>query len=273
MESAYLIVMDKDDDGGVAADLFNGVEVAHSINLVQTAVDARAGARLSRPYSTVGSALELAAAALAPLAQETVLALIALGVLVGLAIGAGTAGDVHTVADGRVDAGKAEDAATGAAGAVNPLGLASRLVAASIGNDTLDASEAAAVERGGGELELRGTGGRAHGGVDLGVAEGLFFAEVLVRPVVVVVVGVFGVGGSSRGVVGNQLVEFVLGGRGRSHMGDRTIDPLGESLQEPGRAGYIRYLTEGRGAGGCAACGRAEASKIEGRSLVGAEEV
>ncbi len=214
--AAYLIVIHKDNDRRVTADLFNGVEVAHSIYLVQAAVDAHAGARLPRANGAAGGTLQLSPAALAPLAQEAIL-VVALGVVVSLAVGSSAAGNGDAVAGGGGHAGETEDAPASAAGTVNPLCFARRLEAASIGNDALDTGEAAAVKRGRRELELRGSGRRAHGGVDLRVSKCILLAEVVVRLVVVVLV--LGVCVGSGSVIRYQLVEFVLGSRGRSHMG------------------------------------------------------
>lgn len=266
---AYLIVVYKHHHRRVAADLFNGVEVAHGVDLVEPPVDAHTRARLSRAHRAVRRALELPPPALSPLAQEAVLILVAARIVVRLALAARprAARNLHAVARRGRHAGEAEDAAARAACAVDPLRPAGRLVAARVGNDALDAGEGAAVKGRGGELELRGAvgGDGAHGGVDLGVAVGLLLAEVGRVSVGAVAVAVFGVGGGSGRVVGYQLVELFLGG-GRSHVVLRVAvrELSREVLRKPGKGRLYSHVPgpveTGKGAKGGVCCGRAEAS-------------
>lgn len=209
MGGAYSMVVDEDDDGGLSANLLDGVEVSHGVHLVEASVDPHAGARPPGADGLVGLALELTAAALAPLLQEGLLlsvAAAAQAILVGLA--------AATAAGARVGVGlgavEAEDAAASGADAVHPLVTAGGLVVAGIVDDTLDAGRVVGVEGDGGQLQLRGSGSHAHGGVYLGVAELVFLVEVLVDPDLGVVT-ILGVQGLAMGVLGDEIVELVLG--------------------------------------------------------------
>lgn len=111
-----------------------------------------------------------------------------------------------------------KDGSSSIANAVPPLALAGQFVVPGIGNDTLDASGATIVKGSWRELDLRGAGaseainGRhTHSGVDLVVAEDVFFGEVLVG-LEVRVVSVFRVEGLAMGILGEQVVELFLGG-------------------------------------------------------------
>lgn len=198
---AYLMVIDKDDNGGFPSHLLNSVKISQSIYLIQSTIDANTGAGSPVPHGTVGLALELAPPALSPLLEERLLICITPDIIFGLA---------GLAPGGRLDGGiDAEDAVAGSAHTVSPFVLAGSLVVSSISDDALDASGAAAVERGRGELDLSGASAseaihsrHAHSGVDLVVAKGVFLVEVFDIPKIGVV-AVFRVESLAMGVLGD----------------------------------------------------------------------
>lgn len=190
------MVGDKDDYLCFPVDLFDGVEVAHSIYLVETAVDADAWTCSPAANGLVGIRLEFAPPTFAPLPQKGLFIRVldagsAAGILIRLAFAAGAIGD---------DTGHAENAAASRLCAVYPFAAAGCLKGPGVGNDALDARGATAVEGGGRELELRGSCRHAHGCVDVSVAVGGFVVVGVVARVAIGVVTILGMKGFAMGV-------------------------------------------------------------------------
>lgn len=192
------MVIDKDDNGGFPSHLLNSIEISQSIHLIQSAIDANTGAGSPVPHSTVGLALKFAPSGLSPLLEERLLIGITPGIIFGLA---------GLAPGGRLDGGiDAKDAVASSAHTVSPFVLAGSLVVSSISDDALDASGAAAVERGRGKFDISGASAseaihsrHAHSGVDLVVAKGIFLVEIFK----IGVVAVFRVESLAMGVLGD----------------------------------------------------------------------
>lgn len=246
---AYLVVTDEDNDLCVTANLFDGIKVAHSVNFVESSVGADTGASLAVADGTISLALELAPSALTPLLEEVFFVGVIALVIVRLAL---TLVRCDVVGLG---SSKAEDAISGIASPIHPLELASRLIRASISNDTLHASGPATVERCGRELELGGGGGYTHGFVDFGVSVGFFFGNVRVG-LEIVGLAILGVGCRMGGaVLGYQVVELFLGCR-RCHW--KKKKEIKRSRQRDGRTRLVLSWDK-RGEQGAGAAGSARA--------------
>lgn len=119
-----------------------------------------------------------------------------------------------------------EDRSSSSADTVPPLVLAGQFIVPGVRDDTLDASRASTVKGSRWKPDLRGASAgetinsrHTHGGVNLSVAEGILFGQVLVRSKVRVV-AVLWVKGLAMGVLSEQVVKFVLGGS--RHGGQRV---------------------------------------------------
>lgn len=236
------MVIDVNDYNGFAPNLFDSIEVSKSIDLVETSIypDARAGT--PGAHGAVGLALELPAAALAPLLEEGLFVgeVATADITIGLAITGGVLGLGILVGI------EAEDGTPGGTDSVPEPLLLGQLVGPGVGDDTLDAGGAAIVEAGRRELDI-GSGaatvepiesGDPHGCVYLIVAVLVFFGKVL-GAVESFFVAVFGVDTKFVCcVVANETREFFLGGIGIRH------DERGEERGNGGswRAGKVVVL-------------------------------
>lgn len=206
------MIIDKNYDGGFPSDLFNRIKVSKGIHLIESTIYPHARAGPSVVDSPARLALQLSSSTLPPLLEKGVFMLTAaVDLIVCLALAPATRGRTGRSLE-------TKDGSTSSANAVPPLALARQFIVPGIGNDTLDTSGTTTVKGSWRELDLRGAsaseavnGRHTHSGVDLVVAEGVFFGYVLVR-LEVRVVAVFRVEGLAMGVLGEQVVELFLGG-------------------------------------------------------------